>query len=145
VSHDLTTTTEPITWERLVAAEPRLAALEAAVRAERDDGDRYCANAVWHNTYDREDFKAEFARLVGWGRNADLIDAVTGRQEFTVGSVGDLLDEMSHWEPYRDLAKAIDAAAGRGFLWTDEAYEVGYDHLYALLPDCRGCICIAVR
>lgn len=27
-------------------------------------------------------------------------------------------------------------------LRTSEAYDVAYEHLYNLLPDCRGCLCL---
>lgn len=27
-------------------------------------------------------------------------------------------------------------------LMTDDAYDVAYDHLYALLPNCRNCMCL---
>ncbi len=27
-------------------------------------------------------------------------------------------------------------------LRSEEAYDLAYEHLYALLPDCRGCLCL---
>lgn len=52
-----------LTWEQLVAAEPRLASLLEEVRAARlDDGDEYELEGVWGQ------FKDRIAGLVGWHR-----------------------------------------------------------------------------
>ena len=52
-----------LTWEQLVAAEPRLASLLEEVRAARpDDGDEHELEGVW------ERFKDRIAGLVGWHR-----------------------------------------------------------------------------
>ena len=52
-----------LTWEQLVAAEPRLASLLEEVRAARpDDGDEFELEGVWGQ------FKDRIAGLVGWHR-----------------------------------------------------------------------------
>ncbi len=52
-----------LTWERLVAAEPRLASLLEEVRAARpDDGNEFDLEGVWGQ------FKDRIAGLVGWHR-----------------------------------------------------------------------------
>jgi len=52
-----------LTWEQLVAAEPRLASLLEEVRAARlDDGDEFDLEGVWGR------FKDRIAGLVGWHR-----------------------------------------------------------------------------
>ena len=52
-----------LTWEQLVAAEPRLVSLLEDVKAARpDDGDEYEVDGVWGQLKDR------IAGLVGWHR-----------------------------------------------------------------------------
>lgn len=84
-----------VTWEDLIALEPRLEQLERDIRyhASQHRVDRYCANRHWYG-YLGLGFKDRLCVLVGW--------------------------------------------EARGMtLRSSEAYDVAYDHLYALLPDCR--------
>ncbi len=107
-----------MTWEELIALEPRLRQLEAEAkayaaldRAKRrmlkrfgpllpEDVarwcNRFCANEVW---YAWGGLKDRLCRLVGWD-------------------------------------------ASRPELQNSEAYDVAYEHLYDLLPNCRNCHCL---
>jgi hypothetical protein len=58
-----------ITWAALVAAEPRLAELEAQARLARQMPGPKCANRVWYGRPGTPSMKADFSRLVGWGRS----------------------------------------------------------------------------
>src|SRR5690349_21023418 len=64
----------PLTWEQLVAAEPRLALLEQHVRGiarqqQRKPNPHYCSDAVWHGWRQGSlSIKACVAKLAGWGR-----------------------------------------------------------------------------
>jgi len=53
------------TWTRLVEIEPRLAVIEAEIRAIRP-GRNFCANAVWYGYHKRPSLKEKMSRLVGW-------------------------------------------------------------------------------
>lgn len=49
-------------WEQLVAAEPKLAALLAEAQAVSSEGqERFCANTIWYSR-----FKPRLLPLVGW-------------------------------------------------------------------------------
>jgi hypothetical protein len=67
--------TTTLTWNDLVAAEPRLAVLLADARAVRDDRRRpsFCANAVWFGWHGDGGFKSQLRYLVGWGCRPDPI------------------------------------------------------------------------
>jgi hypothetical protein len=41
------------------------------------------------------------------------------------------------------LSRLVGYGAEKPELRTSAAYDVAYDHLYRLLPDCRNCRCIA--
>lgn len=61
-----------LTWDELVAREPRLAELRRRIAAVRAGPD-FCANHLW---YGRRGFKAEMAGLVGMHAESD--DAALG-------------------------------------------------------------------
>ncbi len=131
-----------LSWDVLVDAEPRLADLEADVIAETPDvyGD-YCANAAWLG---RGGFKARYVRLVGWHRDkpARVPDPY---EQFQATGKGLRVVQLSTVKPditYR-ARRAADGAAGLGWLWSREAYDVGYRYLYGLLPGCCDCCCIS--
>jgi hypothetical protein len=46
-------------------------------------------------------------------------------------------------DPSEELERLIAERRAREerVLWTAEAYDVAFRHLYDLLPDCRGCAC----
>jgi hypothetical protein len=114
--------TDLLSWADLSTAEPRLLPLEADVRAERPGVDgAYCANARW---YGPGGFKGRYRRLVGLNRNAPPRRLLELRPD-----------------PDRDARRRRDEAAGLGWLWSSAAYDAGYLHLYALLPDCAYCAC----
>lgn len=55
-----------LTWDQLVAAEPRLASLLEEVRAARpDDADEFELEGIWGQ------FKDRIAELVGWHRRQE--------------------------------------------------------------------------
>jgi hypothetical protein len=56
------------TWAELIAAEPRLAGLEAQVRVARQMPGPKCANRVWYGRPGLPSMKTDYSRLVGWGR-----------------------------------------------------------------------------
>jgi hypothetical protein len=58
-----------LTWQQLVAAEPRLGSLMREIKTVRDDKSRpsFCANAVWYGYYDYPGFKPRLYELAGWG------------------------------------------------------------------------------
>jgi hypothetical protein len=58
----------PLTWADLVAAEPRLAELEAEARLAHQVPGPKCANRVWYGRPGTPSMKRDFSRLVGWGR-----------------------------------------------------------------------------
>ncbi len=39
------------------------------------------------------------------------------------------------------LVNLVGWGARNPYLRSSRAYDVAYEHLYALLPDCRGCLC----
>jgi len=107
----------------LVSAEPRLAIVERAVRehaaAHRRDR-RYCANRHWYgygNPY--AGFKHRMNQLVGWGRN-------TAPEPLSAGPV-----EVELVHGSAPGARSADPLATQG------AYDVAYDWLVTMLPDCR--------
>lgn len=129
-----------LSWRNLVAAEPKLAALEAEVRAVVPADERFCANAAWFGYDGWPGLKPRYVQLVGWERGAPGPDY--SRSDLACVGLDDFLDELDEWEPDRQRRMAEDEAAGRGFLWSEQAYEVGYKHLYELLPACRICGCL---
>jgi hypothetical protein len=54
-----------------------------------------------------------------------------------------------HWYPPGTFRSRLLRLAGwnavRPELRTSEAYDLAYDYLYALLPDCPECACLAVE
>lgn len=137
-----------IGWDDLVALEPRLADLEIEV-ASVDDHDRpsFCANQAWYGG--PAGLKGKLCQLVGWERRSDEReqfgeewDREHGKGAWKIYSGSELFARADAEEPYLWAAKAEDEAAGKGALWGDDAYDVAYEHLYELLPDCRNCGCL---
>jgi hypothetical protein len=135
--------TECPEYPDLVAAEPRLLQLKADIEAETPGIDgRYCANRAW---YRPGGFKGRYVRLVGWHRNAPTRPRpeVT-RGHHDPGAPRSLrVITLSEVEPDRswEARRRRDEEAGIGWLWSMQAYSVGYSHLYDLLPDCSRCTC----
>jgi hypothetical protein len=61
-------TSDTPTWAVLVAAEPRLAGLEAEARLAHQMPGPRCTNAVWYGRGGGPSMKRRYAELVGWGR-----------------------------------------------------------------------------
>lgn len=129
-----------LTWSDLVVAEPNLARLEAEVRSVRPSGRHFCANAVWYGYGGWPGFKARYVQLVGWDRGEPTDDAAI--DQLGCVDLAALMDEIDERRPALQQRMAADKEAGRGFLWSEKAYDVGYHHLYELLPDCSECGCI---
>jgi hypothetical protein len=108
----------PWTWAALVALEPALAALEREARAVRALADRKRA-LLRHPC-------------------RDLLPPAVQRWAAR---------ECANFWWYRPggLKERMSALVGYGArderLRSSAAYDVAYDHLYRLLPDCRGCAC----
>jgi hypothetical protein len=96
----------------------------------------FCANAYW---YGCDGFRAELGRLVGHGRRA--VHPVTDRHEGGKGPTLMTASEVGvRSATYGSLLGAIrerEQQQGLGVLWTSEAYDAAYEHLYSILPDCR--------
>ena len=109
-------------WGQLADAEPQLRRLErlALWMAERADPE-WCANGVWY-----EFLKPALVPLVGWCRGHLPTCAVDGPRPMFLN--------LSDWTP-RERVPATTAA--ERMLRTSAAYDVAYDHLYDLLPDCK--------
>jgi hypothetical protein len=89
-------TREAPTWADLVAAEPRLAELEAEARLAHLVPGPKCTNRIWYGRPGLPSMKTDYSRLVGWGRPR--------------------------------------SAPGPEWLRSCEAFELGYQYLYDLLP-----------
>jgi len=127
------------TWEQLVGLEPKLADLERAVR--RVKGRRgFCANYVWE-----ERFKPRLCLLVGWDRPFPRYAGLEERPgcgrlakpgEVVIVSLKELVEEMG--DDYEERREAALARMGPlAVLWGSAAYDVVYERLYELLPDCN--------
>lgn len=135
------------TWEELAQLEPALTLLEHETLKIQDWPDRpyFCANAYWYGKGD-PGIRHELNRLVGWGRRG--VNVITDRHEGEEGKLH-LISALEHQvrsKAYQtifdDQIKECEANDGLGLLWTSRAYDVAYQHLYAILPDCRhpgGC------
>lgn len=58
----------PLTWDSLVAMEPRLQTLLDEAKSVRPDGATFCANAIWYGYGGHQGFKPRLSKLVGWER-----------------------------------------------------------------------------
>ena len=90
------TATETVSWQRLAAAEPRLAALENGVRAAAlvDRGRRrFCANSVFYRRV-----KPRLSLLVGWGRREQGPDVLFAYEAYDLAykHLFDLLPDCRH-------------------------------------------------
>jgi hypothetical protein len=57
--------TKALTWRDLTKIEPRLVALYQEIRTIKDNGESFCANALWYG-YASLGFKDRMSRLVGF-------------------------------------------------------------------------------
>lgn len=102
-----------LTWERLKELEPRLAALERTLRERIRCG---CRKKNW----------CANAAWYGYGQYREFI----GPKEVLVRLVGWHRDRFVNPPPHDELLR------------TREAYDLAYDALYTLLPDCKRCGCM---
>jgi len=104
-------------FDLLVAVEPGLADLEAVARNAHGK----CANAVWYGR-----IKPRLLSLVGWERGVDLQPtAYPGIGPWRSVSLSEIGEGIQTFE-----------SKGPAVLRTMRAYDVAYDFLYSLLPDC---------
>ena len=123
----------------LAALEPKLLALaadiEAARRASRGKT-RVCANTLWYGNAFNDGFKDRLCSLVGRVRGLRPKPA----------SRGERIDPEQHCRSLADILRDPDRLPkGPPALTTCEAYDVAYDYLYSLLPDCRNCGCPGIE
>lgn len=121
----------------MVECEPRLAALEKLVDAAvlgTAGAERWCANA-FHGTA----VKPFLELLTGWERGLSLDEADDpDRLELQAITLSQLRADADDDARYRRPATSVYER----MLRTSEAFDVGAEHLYAKLPDCRGCYCL---
>lgn len=128
-----------VSWQQLTAAEPRLAELECQVREAAQAGRgkrRYCANSDWYGR-----FKPQLVELIG-----DRRGYPPGFPDYEPpgGWPADGLRRINlndpAWWAWGDAKRASRypaTTAMEEILRGHVAYDVAYDHLYGLLPDCR--------
>jgi hypothetical protein len=114
-----------LTWTELVKAEPMLAMLELATLrlAEGAEGNEaWCKTAVWYR-----EVKPHLVRAIGRGREMRLTPGLytTGDLDDQFVTAAELFDRVDH-DPRNDDR----------FLFSSEVYDVAYDYLLDLLPDC---------
>lgn len=120
------------TFADLARAEPLLGGLEMAIKAiSPKPGKGFCANNLWYGA-----FKPVLSLAVGTHRGYLPDPAI---DPDTLPKFVELDELLSKPEPPRS-----DATGNRWeqLLRTSEAYDLAYEYLYALLPDCSGCQCL---
>jgi hypothetical protein len=121
-----------LTFADLARAEPLHGGLEMAIKAlSPRPGKGFCANDLWYGA-----FKPVLLRAVGTHRGYLPDPAI---DPDTLPRFVELDDLLSKPDPPRS-----DATGNRWeqVLRTSDAYDMAYDHLYALLPDCSRCNCL---
>lgn len=111
-------------YEDICLQEPRLSALEAEVRAIRDDGTRsfFCSNYEWLPMY------AKLKTILG-----------VGRKEPPPSDAADALDPEEEAEDLAETGELDDVEAG--ILYDSRLFEIAYERLSQLMPPCRACGC----
>lgn len=129
-----------LTWRALVGLEPRLGALAADASVVTVTGERFCANKRW---YGHGGFKGRLEGLVGWERHRDEVPEpeggtllANGWRMYSVAQLKELVD------PLDEFQAAAKAKGDPPVLYSMEAYDVAYEYVYRLLPDCVGCGCV---
>ncbi|WP_147944549.1 hypothetical protein [Microbispora sp. CSR-4] len=128
-----------ITWETLVACEPRLTALDMLVtRATQGvpDGEiKWCANRFFYSA-----IKPFLVQLVGWERGYPPEEALdpTSAVNFLILQRSDL-DALHEAEEQR---RRPATTLHEELLRSSAAYDYVYDRLYGALPGCRDCLCL---
>jgi hypothetical protein len=102
-------------FEWICRIDPRVLTLYEEINSLKDDGRSYfCANELWY-----------------WGGDPH---SKTRKQSFK-----ESMEELVGWG--RKAANKEDSI--EGYLGSSDAYDIVYQTLYAALPDCRDCSCIA--
>lgn len=125
-------------WRQLVRLEPGLADLEDDARSIKA-GPHFCANTVWYRN-----LKPRLLRLVGWSRRRDELPKLVPPLENGAVPASWFTDspEARKREELLDRLRRREAHAGLAILWTNEVYDLAYEYLYYLLPDCSDtCSC----
>ena len=135
------------TWDDLVILDQRLAALERDALVIRGSARRkgsFCANAAFYGR-----LKPALSLLVGWGR---LPEGYTppmrqrpdrGPLEFV--TLAELIEETGDARQSLSAFLATltqEQREAHAVLATPEAYDVVYQRLYDLIPNCRRCSCL---
>lgn len=125
MTETLTETPSPtpsLSWAQLAGVEYGLQRLERlAVWMSEHAGADWCANEVWYGF-----LKSQLVQLVGWSRGHLPTCAIDGPRPAFVC--------MANFKPVRRVPATTNAEK---MLRSSAAYDVAYDHLYELLPDCR--------
>ena len=127
-----------VTWEALTAAEADLLRLESLARWIADHADpQFCANAPWYDF-----LKPQLVEMIGhrrgYPRGTPAYEPARGwpaDNPLHVICLGDP-DWWAHADKVRATRYPVTGAAEE-MLRGSEAYDVAYEHLYELLPDCR--------
>lgn len=113
-----------------------------------------CANAAWYG-YGMAGFKPRLLKLVGWEREPPGYvepafppwpGEAEGKQFVVVAMSDPIWDErekarrVAMDEATKDFTKEQLQAERK--LGSKEAYDLVYDTMYELLPDCRNCSCL---
>lgn len=125
-----------LTWEKLVELNPELGRIEADIKAlaAADTGEGFfCANRHWYNYKHDGGFRRRLILNVGWHCYDDPDYKSPPPRDGLSYSVSELMDH-----PAPRKLKPVPLELGSQY-----AYQIAYDHLYNLLPDCRhpGCTC----
>jgi hypothetical protein len=124
------------TWADLVALEPGLSDLEHDITSI-EAGPRFCASTVWVRS-----LKPRMTALVGPSRGASPMQREPGQPLGEPDGLWDLMKQAETESAGVRRKRRRDARKGRGVLWTSDAYDIAYAHLYGLLPDCAdACTC----
>jgi hypothetical protein len=112
-----------LSWAELAEREYGLQRLERlAVWMAEHAGADWCANEIFYSF-----LKPQLVQLVGWCRGHLPTCAIDGPRPM-------FIDWSTFWERPGSVPATTDAEK---MLRSCAAYDVAYDYLYGLLPDCR--------
>jgi hypothetical protein len=128
-----------VTWEELVELEPTLALLEHEARKVQDWPDRpyFCMEPYWYGDHG---FRHELGRRIGWGRHGVEVETDLhegGSEKPHLMTAAELVVRTQGYDEIKERIRTAEEAEGKGILWTSEAYDLAYAHLFAILPPCR--------
>lgn len=136
--------TNRLTWDDIIRLDPRIAALERDALVIRGLARRkgsFCANAAFYGR-----IKPALSVLVGWGR---LPEGYTPPKRMDrpiqFVTMSELVDETNADRKTLSAFLATltpEQREAHAKLTTSEAYDVVYERLYDLMPNCRRCSCL---